>query len=191
LLHWQLVTEHFFLVYILLVSLCTVDNKLIDYLIDSVARIASKRWHSPQDADNPLRTTIRRLSARNYDEMSIKFTFATSHEKNFTSYVETVDSRRIERHCVLIWRKNRVATTSLTRDITSADANSTKLLNSRLCRFPRNNIVVAQGVSKTGERWLMSDTVMGNSAILWQPQYVPRLSLAHLRDNLTSGKDSP
>jgi len=37
-----------------------------------------------------------RLSARNYDKMSI-IHFLTSHEKNFAPYVETVDFRRIER----------------------------------------------------------------------------------------------
>jgi len=47
----------------------------------SIARIASKRWLSPDNADNPIRTTIKRLSARN-DEKSI-FHFPTSHDKNF------------------------------------------------------------------------------------------------------------
>jgi len=40
--------------------------------------------------------------------MSIKFTFATSHEKNFASYVETVDSRRIAlQFCTDLPQKSR------------------------------------------------------------------------------------
>ena len=39
------------------------------------------------------------------------------HEKNFASYVETVDSGRFLRQLRTICCKDRVATTSLTRDI--------------------------------------------------------------------------
>ena len=109
-----------------------VDNSLLTTRIPlSIAKIASKRWHSPYNVDNLLSLTIMRLSARNCDKMSINHFLDLARQK----------FRFVHRNCRLRTDlcKNRVATTSLTRDITSADANSTKQLNSRLYRFSRNN----------------------------------------------------
>jgi len=56
-------------------------------------------------------TLIEHFARRNVD-------FSLSQKKYFSSYDKTVDSRWFSRHyCVLICRWDRVATTSLTRDI--------------------------------------------------------------------------